>query len=76
MVQVHILAEDFVNNDFYNTKDGLEGCPLSRALFRAGLEWDVIYEYPQVDKAHSRILNMFDKDEPIESFTIEIPINQ
>lgn len=32
---IQILASDFVNNSYMNCEEGLQGCPITRALTRA-----------------------------------------
>ena len=80
-VTINILASDFKNNNFFNFKEGIEGCPMERGLVRAGIKdpgWNnLIVNIPNqepFDLAHKKIFEMFHSYIPIQDFSFELQI--
>lgn len=68
---IKVLASDFENNNYQNCKDGLEGCPLIRALHRIGIHHRGNYgKIPE--EVRYKVIRMFDNKIPIEDFSFEI----
>jgi hypothetical protein len=75
-ITVHVLASDFKNNNFWNCREGLKGCPMQRATTRAGIKsWaNIDCDSTTFHKNHRRVKDMFDKKEPIQDFSFEFPV--
>jgi hypothetical protein len=71
-VTVTVLASDFHNNHHMNTARDLTGCPVIRALIRAGVDIEDGYCTSEVSKADMRVLRMFHGTLPVEDFSFEI----
>lgn len=73
-VTVNVLASDFDNNYHMNLARDLKGCPIIRALERAGVDVGEGYSMTQVAEADMKVLDMFNDKLPIEDFSFEITL--
>ncbi len=73
---IQVLKSDFKDNRFINGQGTMDGCPLIRALIRAGLEPEsqrLISTYCSLPPSiRSKVMGMFDNPSTIVSFSFTI----
>ena len=62
---VTVLASDFENNDYFNTSENMDGCPLQRAFIRAGLieEGESYMKHFTFRSVDAKVFDMFRGEE-------------
>lgn len=77
-LKLQVLASDFINNDFNNVKTDGTGCPLLRALNRAGFEGNNAHHvYWQIlEDIQNKVIDMFNGDEEKQDFTFKMTYHE